>query len=551
LNDATACNPAKLARLRAVSQRKSVKAEAPPSLTRDGPRRLLTQQQTGGTFMRLVQANAKWLAALACGVMLAGAAMVVGEVGHGKQHAEATDVRQLSKVFRDVAKKARPSIVTILTTGKASTAGANPMLDGEDGPLGDMLKNRPEFKQFFRQRQMQPTHGLGSGFVIDPSGIIMTNRHVVNGASKVKVRFADGREYIGSGIKTDPKTDIAILHVTPASGERFEALALGNSDQEEVGDWVLAIGSPFGLDMTVTAGIVSAKGRHIEKSDREDFIQTDAAINPGNSGGPLLNLDGEVIGINTAISTQSGGYDGVGFAVPINMAHWVSDQLIAKGAVRRAYLGVGIQQVNGTLAAVLHVNPGEGAIVGEVKSNSPAEKAGLKTQDVVLDLNGQKVSGPTDLAGIVERLDVGKTYPLTILRDGKQMTLSVTLQEMPSHYSKFESEEAEQGADKNPGNDESLNFEELGLEVRELTPELQKELNLKNAKGVVVGTVKPGSPAAEAGLAEGMVVESVNRQSVTNPEQFKAAMKNASLKKGFIFQIRTARGTTLLGVQKG
>jgi serine protease Do len=483
--------------------------------------------------------------------MLAGAAMVVGE-GHSKEHAEARDVRQLSKVFRDVAKQARPSIVTILTTGKARGVQMNPMLDGEDGPLGDILKSRPEFKQYFnRQRQMQPTHGMGSGFVIDPRGIIMTNRHVVNGASEVKVRFADGREYLASGIKTDPKTDIAILHVTPASGERFEALALGNSDQEEVGDWVLAIGSPFGLDMTVTAGIVSAKGRHIDKSDREDFIQTDAAINPGNSGGPLLNLDGEVIGINTAISTQSGGYDGVGFAVPINMAHWVSDQLIAKGAVRRAYLGVGIQQVNGTLAAVLHVNPGEGAIVGEVKANSPAEKAGLKTQDLVLDLNGQKVSGPTDLAGIVERLDVGKTYPMTILRDGKQMTLSVTLQEMPSHYSNFETEESEQGADKNPGNDDSLNFEELGMEVRELTPELQKELNLKNAKGVVVGTVKPGSPAAEAGLAEGMVVESVNRQPVANPEQFKAAMKNASLKKGLIFQIRTARGTTLLGVQKG
>jgi serine protease Do len=265
--------------------------------------------------MRLVQANAKWFAALACGVMLAGAAMVVGEVGHGKEHAEARDARQLSKVFRDVAKHSRPSIVTILTTGKTRTA-QNPMLDGEDGPLGDMLKNRPEFKQFFnnRQRQMQPTHGMGSGFVIDPRGIIMTNRHVVNGASEVKVRFADGREYVASGIKTDPKTDIAILHVTPASGERFEALALGNSDQAEVGDWVLAIGSPFGLDMTVTAGIVSAKGRHIDKTDREDFIQTDAAINPGNSGGPLLNLDGEVIGINTAISTQSGGYDGVGFA---------------------------------------------------------------------------------------------------------------------------------------------------------------------------------------------------------------------------------------------
>jgi serine protease Do len=503
--------------------------------------------------MKLVQANAKWLAALACGVMLAGAAMVVGEVGHSKEHAQASDVRGLSKVFRDVAKKARPSIVTILTTGKAQSVRM-PQFDGDESPLGDLFKNQPEFRQFFRQRQMQPVvpHGMGSGFVIDPRGIIMTNNHVVNGASEVKVRFADGREYAATGIKTDPRTDIAILRVNPASGEHFEALPLGNSDQAEVGDWVLAIGSPFGLDMTVTAGIVSAKGRHIDKTEREDFIQTDAAINPGNSGGPLLNLDGEVIGINTAISTRSGGYDGVGFAVPINMAHWVSDQLITKGSVRRAYLGVGIQQVNGTLAAVLHVNAGEGAIVGEIKPNSPAEKAGLKTQDVILDFNGQKVDGPADLAGVVERMEVGKTYPMTIVRDGKRMSVPVTVQEMPSHYTSLAQEESEEGnTQNNSAPNGPMSFDELGIEVKQLTPQLAKQLGLKVAKGVLVGTVKPGSVAAEAGLSEGMVVESVNKDPVANPEQFQEAMKHVSLKNGLIFQIRTARGTTLLPIRKG
>jgi serine protease Do len=509
--------------------------------------------------MKLVQANAKWLAVLACGVMLAGAAMVVGGVGHRGEHTQASDVRQLSKVFRDISKKARPSIVTILTTGKAQSMRM-PQMDGEDSPFGgnspfgDLFKNQPEFRQFFRQRQMQPVvpHGMGSGFVIDPRGIIMTNRHVVNGASEVKVRFADGREYVASGIKTDPRTDIAILRVTPASGEHLEALPLGNSDQADVGDWVLAIGSPFGLDMTVTAGIVSAKGRHIDKSDREDFIQTDAAINPGNSGGPLLNLDGEVIGINTAISTRSGGYDGVGFAVPINMAHWVADQLIAKGSVRRAYLGVGIQPVSGTLAAVLHVNAGEGAVVGEIKPNSPAEKAGLKTQDVILDFNGQTVNGPADLAGAVERMDAGKTYPMTIVRDGKRMTLQVTVQEMPANYSRLATQESEEGNTENNGNPNgSMSFEELGIEVKELTPQLAKELGLKDAKGVVVGNVKPGSPAAEAGLSEGMVVESVNKHSVTTPEQFQEAMKHVSLKNGLIFQVRTPQGSTLLGIRKG
>jgi serine protease Do len=504
--------------------------------------------------MRLIKANPKWLAAVACGVMVAGGAFVWGEVGRtARPHAEARDVRELSKVFRDVAKRARPSIVTIVTTGKAQTVGIGSM-DGEESPFGDLFKNQPQFREFLRQRrQAQPVvpHGMGSGFVIDPRGIIMTNTHVVRGATEVKVHFADGREYVATGIKTDPRTDIAILRVNPASGEHFEALPLGNSDQEEVGDWVLAIGSPFGLDMTVTAGIVSAKGRQIDKTDREDFIQTDAAINPGNSGGPLLNLDGEVIGINTAISTRSGGYDGVGFAVPINMAHWVSDQLIAKGSVRRAYLGVGIQQVKGALAAVLHVTPGEGAVVGEVRSNSPAEKAGLKTQDVILDFDGQKVSGPKDLAGIVERMDVGKSYPMTVVRDGKRMTISVTVQEMPAHFTSVAREESEEGADNNPGANEPLAFDDLGIQIRELSPDLAKELKLKDSKGVVVGTVKPGSPADEAGLREGMLIERVNKQPVSTPEEFKAAMKHVSLKEGLIFQVRTALGTTLLAIRKG
>src|SRR5580698_85871 len=472
--------------------------------------------------MRLIQANAKWLAVLACGVMLAGAAMVVGEVGHGKQHAEATDVRQLSKVFREVSKKARPAIVEIRTTGKAQTVG-NPMGEGgEDNPMGELFKNQPELRQFFRQRQMQPVvpHGMGSGFVIDPRGIIMTNRHVGNGASEVKVRFADGREYDATGIKTDPKTDIAILRVTPAAGEHFEALPLGNSDQSEVGDWVLAIGSPFGLDMSVTAGIVSAKGRHIDKTDREDFIQTDAAINPGNSGGPLLNLDGEVIGINTAISTRSGGYDGVGFAVPINMAHWVSDQLISKGEVKRAYLGVLIRPAEGTLAKVLNVHPGEGAIVDQVRPSSPAAKAGVQSQDVILDFNGQKVVGTKELQGIVERLEVGKTYNMTVIRDGKQMTIPVNVEAMPSDSAAVARDDEDNGSTKEKTRD-SVAVSDLGIEVSALTPDVAKELKMESAKGVVLSSVKSGSLADEAGLREGMVIERVNKHRVTTPEAFR------------------------------
>jgi serine protease Do len=325
---------------------------------------------------------------------------------------------------------------------------------------------------------------------------------------------------------------------------------MGNSDQTDVGDWVLAIGSPFGLDMTVTAGIISAKGRGIDKTEREDYLQTDAAINPGNSGGPLLNLDGEVIGINTAISTRSGGYDGVGFAIPINMARWVADQLITKGEVKRAYLGVMIRPTEGTLAKVLNVTPGQGAIVDRVLPESPAAKAGVQSQDVILDFNGEKVAGTKELQGIVERLDVGKTYNMTLVRDGKQMSLPVTVEAMPKRDTMLARQEEENGS-SNEKTKDSVSIDDLGIEITALTPDTAKELKLENVKGVVVSSVKQGSLADESGLREGVVIERINKHAVTTPEEFRSEMKKVSLTKGIILDVRTASGSQLVAIRKG
>jgi serine protease Do len=502
--------------------------------------------------MNLVKRNGKWLAGLACTVLVAGAAVGWSEVSNNaRPHAEARDVRALSAIFRQVAKEARPAVVTIVTTSKPMQVRGNLPFDSEQSPFGDLFRNQPEFRQFFqRQPQTRPMHGMGSGFVIDPKGIILTNRHVVADAQEVTVRFADGREFrvAANDIKTDPRTDIAIVRLKDAG--RLDAIPMGNSDQTEVGDWVLAIGSPFGLDMTVTAGIISAKGRGINKTEREDYLQTDAAINPGNSGGPLLNLDGEVIGINTAISTRSGGYDGVGFAIPINMARWVADQLITKGEVKRAYLGVMIGPASGTLAKVLNVPAGQGAIVNEVLPHSPAAKAKLQSQDVILDFNGQKVTGTKELQGIVERLDIGKTYTMTIIRDGKRLSIPVTVEAMPNRESAVARDEDENGSSNEKSRD-SVAIDDLGIEISALTAEAAKELRLNHdVKGVVVTSVKQGSLADEAGLREGMVIERINKHPVTTPDEFRETMKKSSLPKGVVFDVRTAAGPQLIAVQK-
>lgn len=496
--------------------------------------------------MKALSANRGWLFAMIVSLCMVGVAVGVAQRGEpvpvdnkALEHAEA-----LSLSFRTVAKSASPSIVSIETLTKGQVIEQAQLPFDDDSPFRRFFEDDPQLKRFFERRefnaprQAPQRRGMGSGFVIDESGIVLTNSHVVKGADEVKVRLSDGREFIADDIKTDPLTDVAILRIEAPKG--LKAIPLGDSGKMEVGDWVLAIGSPFGLDTTVTSGIISAKGRVPGINQREDFLQTDAAINPGNSGGPLLNLRGEVIGINTAISSRGGGNDGVGFAIPINMAKWVVNQLIENGEVKRGYLGVMIQDLNGPLAKKLNVDADAGALVAQVLSDSPAAKSGLKPGDVVLKLDGNNVNSSKSLQDAVEKLEIGKGYDLEILRNGEKQTLTVTIEQRPTDNLEARA----------PQDDSSENsHENLGLSVQELTEALRSKLNLKNVEGVVVSKVEADSPAEKAGLKAGDVIEKVGQTKVATPDEFKAAIENSKLEDGILLLVHSDGGSRFVVLQ--
>ena len=380
--------------------------------------------------MKLLRSSTPWLFSLVCGVGL------VAAVGFGQRATRTTPVTaatvtELSSVVRNVSKQVLPSVVSLHVKQQARPA------DPDREEIEKFFEQNPElpkrFREFLRRRDElipREPQGLGSGSIIDRRGIILTNYHVVKGAKEVMVRLHDGREFVATDIKGDPQTDVAIVRIEGAGP--LQALPLGDSDPLQVGDWVLAFGSPFGLELSVTAGIISAKGRGPGIAVREDFLQTDAAINPGNSGGPLVDMSGHMIGMNTAIATSTRSSAGVGFAVPVNMVRWVSRQLIEEGRVKRAWLGVAVRPVDAQLAQKLDIKIGTGAIVGQVMEGSPAAKAGLTPEDIIQTFDGQDINGPRELQSIVERLEVGKTYPVKVLRDGKTQTIKVTVAEMPA-----------------------------------------------------------------------------------------------------------------------
>lgn len=476
-------------------------------------------------------------------MLMAGGALAVSAVVWS-QRPEAIAVPplpradELSAAFRTVAAEATPSIVLIETMTKPrQIEGRREQLNEEDipAPFREFFRNDPRMEDLFqgRGRAIPQRRGMGSGFIIDASGIILTNNHVVNGADEVKVRLHDGREFIGKEIKTDPRTDVAIVRID-ASG--LKPLKLGDSRAVQVGDWVLAIGSPFGLDMSVTAGIISAKGRSNRITARADFLQTDAAINPGNSGGPLLNMRGEVIGINTAIATESGGYDGIGFAIPTHIAGWVSQKLITNGEVKRGYLGTEIKPVDAAAARQFHLKTHEGALVKSVLPGSPAEKAGLEPGDLILNLNKQPISSPTDLQGTVEELTIGKSYPLVVNRGGKEVTLNVTVTEMPKNLSIASNSDE----DRTPGDSK---FDNLGLDVRPLTRDLARQLGLAGtATGLIISGVEEGSPAQVAGLTTGDLIEKAGGQPVTTVEEYEKLRDQFSKGDGLVLNIRSSDG---------
>jgi serine protease Do len=371
---------------------------------------------------------------------------------------------------------------------------------------------------------------MGSGFIVESSGIIVTNNHVVADADEIIVRLHDGREFKGSGVRTDPRTDLAILRIDV--GEPLQALRFGDSDGIGVGDWVVAVGNPFGHELTVTSGIISAKGRGPGIAEREDFLQTDAAINPGNSGGPLLDLDGNVIGVNTAISSRSGGFDGIGFAVPGRMAWWVVKQLIEHDEVKRAFIGITIQPVTNDLASHLDLNVGEGAIVTQVFPKSPGKTAKLEPGDVVLSLDGKPVSGPRSLQGIVERLEVDKTYSVEILREGKRLKLPIVLKQMPGEYTMANVGRQQRQEPEEEVNEDVVEVSDFGFKVRELTPEIAEQLRLDSDEGVVVSSVDSAGAAARV-LSVGDVILKVSSHKIDNVADFNKGLAEADPTKGY------------------
>ena len=465
-----------------------------------------------------------------------------------------SSARELSTAFRVASEQVLPAVVAIETAPPAPEASGerSPTVPGAPGrspfpgrnpfegtPFEDMFRDMPfgeghRFQMPPGQGMPRPS-GLGSGVIFDTSGLIMTNNHVVADGGTVKVRLHDGREFVASEVLTDPRTDIAVVKIEGA--EDLVAARLGNSDTMAIGDWVLALGQPFGLESTVTAGIISAKHRGIGIAQREAFLQTDAAINPGNSGGPLVNLDGEVIGINTAISTRSGGNEGIGFAVPVNRAKWVAQQLAKDGVVRRAYLGVVIQPVTQELADQFKVKPREGVVVSEVLPDTPAAKAGVQSGDVIVEFAGIQVGSSQELIALVEQAELGKPHALKIKRNGKTLELAFTPEAQPEDYG-LARRDTPSGR---PSNNMQLN--ELGVEIGSLDAQVAEQLGLQGVEGVVITQVNPGSPADRAGLESGMVITQVNRQPVADLETAEKILKEASLKDGILLLIRTAQGS--------
>ncbi|MCW8860392.1 MAG: DegQ family serine endoprotease [Deltaproteobacteria bacterium] len=462
---------------------------------------------------------------------------IVGITPVAAQDAGLESLRETGKAFRSVAKQVSPAVVYIQVEKEVEqqSMGSNPF---GGHPFGDEF-----FRRFFGQppQQQGPQKkapkrnetGQGSGFVISADGYIMTNNHVVGDADKVTVQLLDGREYDAKIIGTDPPTDVALIKIE--ADEKLPFLPLGDSDKLEVGDWVLAFGNPFGLSHTLTAGIVSAKGRSgIGLTDYENFIQTDAAINPGNSGGPLVNLDGEVIGMNTAIFSRSGGYMGIGFAIPINMAKNIRQQLVDHGAVTRGRLGVLIQDLTKELAESFDIDQREGILVAQVMEDSPAEKAGVKQGDVILKLNGEKVDKVANFRNKIALTRPGTEVDLQVLRDGKKKKIAVTIGTM------------EADAEGRPLSSNEL--PELGMSLQKLTPELAEQLGYEEAQGVLVSAVEAGSIAARAGIKRGDLIEEVNRKEVSDPEQVKVLIKE-SKKKTVLLLVRQGGASRYLALK--
>jgi len=430
--------------------------------------------------------------------------------------------------FINLAKKVGPSVVNVSTSRIRGAAQEAP------SPFGDNDPGEEFWQRFFGgriPRGPQRQSGIGSGFIVDSNGTILTNYHVVDGAQKLSVTLSDGKNYDAKVVGKDQKSDMAVIKIE--AGRNLPAVALGDSDRLEVGEWVMAIGNPFGLDHTVTSGIVSAKGRNIGQGPYDNFIQTDASINPGNSGGPLINLRGEVVGINTAIFSQSGGNIGIGFAIPSNSVKELLPQLRDKGKVVRGFIGVSVQKVSPEIAESLGINPARGALVADMVNGGPADHAGVKVGDVIVEFDRRPIKDSADLPQQVARVVPGAAVQIKVIRNGKETPLSLTIGEM---------KETEVAATAQEG--------ELGLTVQPLTPQLAETLGLERGAGLVISAVKPGSGAEEAGLRSGDVVVEINRRPVKNLADYNREIASNDKAKPFLFLVRRGQSTLFLALKR-
>ena len=438
-------------------------------------------------------------------------------------------VKDLGRAFVEVAKKVQPSVVSIRSekTVMSSSSG--------EGFGEDFFKGTP-FEDFFKGRGGPPakrkqTAG-GSGVIVDPQGYILTNNHVVSGAEKITVRLSDGRELKGTVKGTDAKTDLAVVHVEEKD---MPVAALGDSDKIDVGEWAIAIGSPFGLEKTVTVGVISAKGRSgLGTGTYEDFVQTDASINPGNSGGPLVNIDGEVIGNNVMI-IQPG--QGIGFAIPINLAKSIMTALINQGKVIRPWVGIGLQDLSPELITSFKLEGKDGALIGQVYEGSPAEKAGLKVGDIIIEIDGVKIKNSQDVVHEVLKKQVGQKVKMDLIREGKKVEILVTTGEMPSEPTEQKTEQPEKK-------------EWFGLHITSVTPEMAAQLGLKSTEGVVVETVDGGSVAQEVGLRKGDAILEVNRQRVKDEKDYIRIMEKIKPGQGVLYLVSRGGSTFFVSLKE-
>ena len=440
--------------------------------------------------------------------------------------------RMVPENFSHLAEVAKPAVVNIRTE-KTVQGGGKVFRHFFGNPFDG--RERDPFREFFGPFEEGPSkefkqRSLGSGFIIDKEGYIVTNNHVVEGADQIKVRLANEKEYDATVVGRDPKTDLALIKIE--GGKDLVPLPVGDSDAQEVGTWVVAIGSPFGLEQTVTAGIVSAKGRIIGSGPYDDFVQTDASINPGNSGGPLINMNGEVIGINTAIVASG---QGIGFAIPINMAKDIIAQLKSKGEVTRGWMGVGIQDLTPELAEYYKVKGETGVLVTQIFEGDPADKAGIKTNDIITAVNGEPVTSSRELSRRIAALGVGQKAEITIMREGREKTVTV--------------ETAKRQEEQMLASKESESDDKLGLSLQALEPDMAARLGYDEAeKGVLVTGVESGSKADKAGVQQGDLVKEINRKPVAGMEEFRKQLNE--VKKGDPIMLLLKRGQSGFVVAK-